>query len=198
VDYLPSDKYPFRIGADQTKRNIFSGQMASIRLYDNSLSNNDIEVLLNVNPGEKNNTYKPTRQWIFGDFEDNKCMDSEAKSIADSHGKVVKKKADHVSCIEFDGGFLDVQDAGIRFNKNFAIEAWVRSPSGLPAGRIIDKVTPGGKDGFLLDIYGAQVRFIVGSQIKTAKWDAKDNDWVHITASFKDKKLSLYINGENR
>jgi hypothetical protein len=198
ADYLPSDKYPLRIGADQLRRSAFSGQMASLRLYGHALSTEEIVQLAKTKPDEMKNTYKPTRQWIFGNFNDNICIDSENKSIAGSHGKVAKKKADNIPCLEFDGGFLDVQDAGFRPNKDFAIEAWLRSPSGIPSGRIVDRVTPGGKDGFLVDIYRGKIRFIVGRQIESVKWKGKANEWVHVTAKFKDKKLMLYINGENQ
>jgi len=51
--------------------------------------------------------------------------------------------------------------------QGLTIEAWIQPDAGA-GGRIVDKITPGGTDGFLLDTHpGNALRFIVGDQTLT-------------------------------
>lgn len=77
------------------------------------------------------------------------------------------------------------------------LEAWVK-PAGQ--GRILDKISVGGADGFLLDIIGAsQVRLLVGN--RHAGQDQASaippNQWSHIAVVLSQATRSavLYING---
>jgi hypothetical protein len=53
--------------------------------------------------------------------------------------------------------------------KGLTLEAWVKADSW--SGRIFDKITPGGTDGFLFDAYGSKLRFIVGGKLLVASED---------------------------
>jgi hypothetical protein len=80
------------------------------------------------------------------------------------------------------------------------MEAWVK-PAGH--GRILDKISIGGADGFLIDLIGAnQIRTIIGNkcggQDKDQPSTIQLNQWSHIALvlSQKTKNAILYINGK--
>jgi hypothetical protein len=84
--------------------------------------------------------------------------------------------------------------------KQLTFEAWIK-PSGQ--GRILDKCTPGGSDGFLIDIIGDnQVRMIIGGKCGGQDKDQPSsiplNQWTHIAAVLNQESSSavIYINGK--
>ncbi len=76
-----------------------------------------------------------------------------------------------------------------------SVEAWVR-PDGA-AGRIVDKITPGGMDGFLLDTHpGNALRLIVGADQLNVPV-AFTGQWVHAVAVFDAAgSPALYVDGK--
>lgn len=86
------------------------------------------------------------------------------------------------------------------FNKGLTIEAWV-NPAELPGGgaRIVDKVTPGGSDGMLLDTYpGNSLRLIAGSRQIGLRDCLPAAQWSHVAAVVDrgSNRLELYVNGK--
>ncbi len=76
-------------------------------------------------------------------------------------------------------------------------EAWVKISEDDKGGRIFDKITPGGSDGFLLDTFpGRSVRLIVGSRTLLAEGVLKPEVWHHIVAVIAPQKLQIYLDGE--
>ncbi|MBI9018648.1 MAG: LamG domain-containing protein [Phycisphaerae bacterium] len=80
------------------------------------------------------------------------------------------------------------------------VEVWIK-PAGN--GRILDKISIGGSDGFLIDIVGDnQVRTIIGSRSAGVEKDQPStiqlNQWSHIALVLnqKTKNAILYINGK--
>ncbi len=82
------------------------------------------------------------------------------------------------------------------FDKGLTIEAWVRSPNG---GRIVDKITPGGSDGMLLDMYPGRndLRLIVGQHQLLKRAALPADAWWHVAATVDNRsgELRLYLNG---
>jgi len=81
------------------------------------------------------------------------------------------------------------------FPHGVTIEAWIRPNAGM-VGRIVDKITPGGSDGFLLDTYpGNSLRLIVGNETLTHPLPHA-NGWTHVAATVDDSGLlALFANG---
>jgi hypothetical protein len=82
----------------------------------------------------------------------------------------------------------------------FTLEAWVK-PRKLPGGggRLVDKITPGGSDGFLFDTFpGNSLRFICG-RTTLQQPDALPADrWTHVAAVADSAAggCRLYVNGQ--
>lgn len=89
--------------------------------------------------------------------------------------------------------------AGWTWPPSFTVEAWVR-PEKLPGGgaRVLDKLTAGQRDGFLLDTYpGNSLRLIVGEHELTLAQAAPPGQWTHIAgvADAATGGCRLYVNG---
>jgi hypothetical protein len=81
------------------------------------------------------------------------------------------------------------------FPHGATIEAWIR-PEASIGGRIVDKITPGGSDGFLLDTHpGNALRLIVGNDTITHPLPPSGR-WTHVAATVDDSGLlTLFANG---
>lgn len=80
---------------------------------------------------------------------------------------------------------------------SFTCEAWVNIPEEDRGGRILDKITPGGSDGFLLDTWpGKSLRLIVGERIIHLEGALRAGVWHHIAVVLSADKLQVYLDGE--
>ncbi len=82
------------------------------------------------------------------------------------------------------------------FANGMTIEAWVKNPNG---GRLVDCITPGGVDGFLLDTHPRDsLRLIVGRQTLINENALPTDQWVHVAAVVNNKtaEIKTYINGK--
>ncbi len=82
-------------------------------------------------------------------------------------------------------------------NSGYTFMAWIK-PSALAPGRIFDKVSAGGSDGFLLDTQpGNALRFIVGSQILQSPACLKVGQWQHVAATLDGTgSMAIYLDGK--
>ena len=80
--------------------------------------------------------------------------------------------------------------------EGLTLEAWVRTEGPGMVGRIFDKITPGGSDGFLLDTHpGSTLRLIVGGETMAAGKSLPANEWVHVAAAIAGSGIRLYQDG---
>ena len=92
--------------------------------------------------------------------------------------------------------YIEVADADdLDFTDAFTIDAWV-NVSGQPTGRIVDKITAGSGDGYLLDLLNGVPRLIAGGTVVTANAPIASNTWVHLTAVYRSVGVAdLYADG---
>ncbi len=84
------------------------------------------------------------------------------------------------------------------FAKGLTVEAWVRAEQLTAAGgRIIDNITPGGSDGFLLDTHpGNSLRFIAGADTIGKQNILPAGEWSHVAAVAGRGGIGLFLNGK--
>ena len=77
-----------------------------------------------------------------------------------------------------------------------SFEAWIR-PEPKESGRILDKLTPGKNDGFLLDTWpGLSLRLICGSQQRQFPDILEPGVWQHVAVVLGRHLPRLYLNGQ--
>lgn len=95
------------------------------------------------------------------------------------------------------GSGKDYDAKKLDLSRGLTLEAWFRSDA-LKDGRLFDKVTAGGSDGFLFDTYpGDSLRLIVGSMTLTAPKCLRAGQWQHVAATFDavTGEAAIYLDG---
>jgi len=96
----------------------------------------------------------------------------------------------------FDGtdDYVQVPDsASLDLTAQITIDAWVY-PTVL-GRRVVDKITAGGSDGYLLDTWPGNVRFIVGNIGVVGSTPLSTGVWTHIAGTYNGSQLRVYVNG---
>jgi len=94
------------------------------------------------------------------------------------------------------GSFVEVpNDASLQFTTAMTIDAWIR-PTAL-SGRIVDKITAFGADGYLLDVIDGQLRMYLGGDNIVSGPSAvlPAGIFTHVAGVYTGTHLALYING---
>ena len=83
------------------------------------------------------------------------------------------------------------------FSRDFRIEAEVKPAAGA-TGRIFDKISVGGSDGYLLDLLpGNKLRLIVGSAQHQTANSLPANEWSKVAVAASAEKWVVSINGKD-
>lgn len=100
----------------------------------------------------------------------------------------------------FDGigsNFVETPDSDVLdLTTGFTVEAWVNVGAASLSGRIADKITSGGSDGWLLDIVNGKLRAIAGGYVATATTTLTTGSLVHVAATWAPGAPPvLYVDG---
>lgn len=104
-----------------------------------------------------------------------------------------------VYCAVPDGPTVLKELAGRSFSKGLSVEAWIK-PDALRENqgmRIVDKITPGGADGFLFDTHpGASLRVIAGQGTLHKKGVLSPGKWQHVAMTVSPRgRVKVFYNG---
>jgi len=84
------------------------------------------------------------------------------------------------------------------FSGEITLEAWLR-PAAKEQGRIVDRLTPGQRDGFLVDCWpNLSIRVIVGPYQKDYPGALKAGAWQHVAVTIGKGTSDVYLNGRKR
>ena len=91
-------------------------------------------------------------------------------------------------------GYVEVPDSpSLDLSGQITLVAWI-DPSAL-GGRVVDKITAGGSDGYLLDTYGGKVRFIIDGQSLSGATSLSTGAWTLIAGVYDGTQMRVYVNG---
>ena len=76
------------------------------------------------------------------------------------------------------------------------IDAWIH-PTATATSRIVDKITAGGNDGYLLDLYGGKLRLLVDSVGLSGATTLQANTTYHVAGTFDGTTMTVYVNGSS-
>lgn len=199
VSQVPANSHPVRIGADQQGGSRFRGEIAAVRIYSRALSAQQLAAQHARGPVANPAEFPAAAEWLLGG--DPLVMSRPSAPIKIT-GELVPTNLNSVTCVGFRGGYLTLSPtAALTFNSGFTVEAWV-CPAAGSAGRIVDKITPGGSDGFLLDTHpGDAIRFIAGSEtlaVSFAQMGLKSGgQWLHVAGVVDEDGIAgLFVNGK--
>lgn len=98
-----------------------------------------------------------------------------------------------------DGTPREIPNDQLNFKRGFTLEAWIK-PDRAEPGRMFDKITAGGADGFLFDTHsGDTLRLIIGNIVLTAPPHILQvGDWRHVAATVDSTTgaANIYLNGK--
>ncbi len=91
-------------------------------------------------------------------------------------------------------GYVEVPDSpALDVTGQITIDAWINPVA--TGGRVVDKITAGGADGYLLDTYGGRVRMIVNGQSVSGASVIPTGAWSHVTGVYDGAQMRVYLNG---
>lgn len=110
-----------------------------------------------------------------------------AAAMWDNAGKYGK-------AMEFDGtdDYVQIPDSSALDITNITISAWIKATT--LGGRIIDKITVGETDGYLMDTYNSKIR-ICANTCPSSNTTLSTGTWLHITLTFDGTTTKFYLNG---
>lgn len=175
-EVAPPNQHPVRFGQDRVGGNQFAGDFGRVSVFAVPLEQGEIAALARLG---RERPFVPS---VLAGA--NRGRASERQPLftgTDLKPQVIPKSA----AWDFSGGFT--------------IEAWVKPQKlGTGGARLVDKITPGGSDGFLLDTFPGNSLRLIWGQIILQHADALPPDrWTHV-AAVADGTTALcwlYVNG---
>jgi hypothetical protein len=90
--------------------------------------------------------------------------------------------------------YVDVpNEPDLEITGPITMDAWIFANA--PGGRIIEKITAGGSDGYLLDTSPDRLRIIIGDTALEADVPLPTGVWVHAAGTWDGATARLYMNG---
>jgi lysophospholipase L1-like esterase len=136
------------------------------------------------------------RQW-WSDFWNRSWINATAKSasLIPPNAHPLRVGEDQKGQNKFRGELRNVR-VPESLAAPLTLEAEVKPVAG-ETGRIFDKVTPGGRDGFLLDTHpGNALRLVVGAQTYSAKDALKPDEWARVVLTADEEGWRVSVNGK--
>jgi hypothetical protein len=93
----------------------------------------------------------------------------------------------------FDAFVTVPHSASLMVGGPITIDAWINEPA--LGGRIVDKATAFGSDGYMLDIVGDRLRMFIGTDAVQSSSPVPTGMFVHVAGVFNGNGLGVYING---
>ncbi len=91
--------------------------------------------------------------------------------------------------------YVDIPDSNsLDITNALTISAWINPTTVTSSRRIVDKITVGFTDGYLLDILGGSLRMIAGSRLLSGGTVAT-NTFQNVAGVYDGQFMRLYING---
>jgi hypothetical protein len=188
---------PLRIGGGAPGNDppfYFPGRIDDVRLYDRALSQAEIQALYANNSSCTCNAQGSVAYFrAEGDFMDSVGTNhGTGTGVTFTSGQLGQafnfaRGASASSVVAPDSTSLDIAGP-------ITLEAWINTST--YGGRIIDKITAGGADGYMLDTYNSRLRLIIGSAVLSSTTMLPANGgWTHVVGVYDGTNMAVYVNG---
>ncbi len=82
-----------------------------------------------------------------------------------------------------------------RLRDAMSVELWVRPAAPGLFARLVDKISQGARDGYLLDLDGGVARFHMGGVSVLSQGALPAQAWTHLAATYDGAMMRLYVDG---
>jgi hypothetical protein len=137
--------------------------------------------------------------WWAGDGNGNDVFGRNSGTL---HGPVAFAPGEVGRAFSLDGSsYIEVPDSpSLAISDYITIDAWIKRTADTGAcATIVDKITTGGADGFLLAVCPGEgdyyLRMVVGPWVLNGITPIPLNELVHVAGVFDGSYLDLYVNG---
>jgi len=90
--------------------------------------------------------------------------------------------------------YVQVSNApNLQITGQITLDAWI-NPT-VTGGRVIDKITAGGSDGYMLDTLAGKTRLIIGGAILSGATTLPTGVFTHVAGTYDGTTLQVYVNG---
>ncbi|TAL60043.1 MAG: hypothetical protein EPN88_16435, partial [Bacteroidetes bacterium] len=174
----------------------FQGQIDEVEIFNRALRAKEIAAIYAASyAGKCKPCFDPPSDmvsWWPGDGHPNDVQDGNNGTFAtNTYAAGMVGQA-----FSFDGvdDYVEVSDSvSLDISSQITIDAWIY-PTAL-GGRIVDKITAGGADGYLLDTSFGTLRLIIGNKGISGSTFLPLNTWTHVVGAYDGSALKVYING---
>ncbi|MBM3500614.1 MAG: LamG domain-containing protein, partial [Armatimonadetes bacterium] len=191
------NRRPLRIGANSDGGDRFLGLMRRARLWNRALTPEEVAGLAADPSGGLEGDPALVADYRLTELRDGVCRNAAGEAL---EAKAVGEVRVEEGALRFTGeGYLEVSlDPRLQPQEAYTLDAWV-CPEELPemGARIIDKVTAGVDDGYLLDTCPRNSLRLITEQ-GVVGFDARlsPGEWAHVAGAFDATgELRLYVNG---
>ena len=203
--YLPIESgntRPLRLGADSNGITQFRGLLRRARLFTVELTADEVARLAREAAAEPAAERRPLVDYILDPAVEGRIANRAGSDlVATVVGELSFEATPLGQAARFTGkGYLETAfDPRLNLPGAYSLDVWA-CPDQLPAagGRLIDKVTAGVDDGYLLDTFpGNSLRLITEMGQANHAAELVPGQWVHVAATFNPAgELRLYLNGK--
>jgi len=188
---IPTNALSLKLGADSTGANRFNGLIDEARVFNRALT-----------PAEVNNLYLAglskggVVSWWHGESTFADALGLNAGVSGGAAGFAAGQVGQGINLTGAATSFVDAADsASLDFTTAITMDAWI-NPTAL-GGRIFDKITAGGQDGYMLDTLAGKLRMIAGNSALSSAADLPLNVPTHVAGAFSTAtgNMKVYING---
>jgi hypothetical protein len=103
-------------------------------------------------------------------------------------------RVDRAFSLDGSTAWVEVPDAApLRVTSALTIDAWINPTA--TGGRVVDKITAGGGDGYLLDTWGGVIRFLFDGQTLSGATPIPTGVWSHVAGVYDGAEMRVYLNG---
>jgi hypothetical protein len=197
VTAAPTNTVPLRIGADSTGASRFSGIIDEARIYKSALTAADIMAIYQAGATARCGCASPLPgivSWWRGDGD---FADTIGANPGTSAGSVAFAAGEVGSGFSLSGAansYVQVADAAsIDITTTITVEAWINATA--LGGRIVDKITAGGTNGYYLDTYQNKLRFGIGGANVSSTATLPMGQFVHVVGVYDGANIVVYVNG---
>ncbi len=128
--------------------------------------------------------------------------DDSGQDLIQGSEAVSRNGADYASAwmgngFSLDGknDFFEILDvADLDQLQEITISFWMK-PTRF-GGRLVDKITPGKSDGFLVDLPGDRIRFILRNHVIVGSTPISTDRFTYVVCTFDGEAMSIYLNGK--